>query len=143
MCCSLPYLRSYCMLPCSIFISPLQHVHCLANMSGLFDSNESDNDGDALGVEVAGPISSWNPDGISITTEFSNSKAILERRTSRRLSSSLQQRGRATILILLRSQAIIALGPRFLFAFTFVSIRNGSSGLVAIQRFLYASISSR
>ena len=57
---------SYCKLPCSIFISPLQHVH-LANMSGMFDSNESDNDGDDLCVEVAGP-----------STEFSNSKAILD-----------------------------------------------------------------
>ena len=36
-------------------------------MSGMFDSNESDNDGDDLCVEVAGP-----------STEFSNSKAILD-----------------------------------------------------------------
>ncbi len=55
----------------------LQHVH-LANMFCMFDSNESDNDGDDLCVEVAGPTSSWNPDGIAIATEFSNSKAILD-----------------------------------------------------------------
>ena len=44
----------------------------------MFDSNESDNDGDDLCVEVAGRGSSWNPDGIAIATEFSNSKAILD-----------------------------------------------------------------
>jgi hypothetical protein len=52
-----------------MFISLLQHVH-LANMSAMFDSNGSDNDGDDLCVEVAGPTSSWNPDGIAIATGF-------------------------------------------------------------------------
>ena len=47
-------------------------------MSGSIDSYESDNDGDDLCVDVAGPSTSWNPDGISIATEFSNSKAILD-----------------------------------------------------------------
>ena len=49
-------------------------------MSSMFDSNDihSDNDGDDLCVEVAGPVSSWNPDGIAIATEFRNSKAILD-----------------------------------------------------------------
>ncbi len=44
----------------------------------MFDSNESDNVGDDLCVEVAGPTSTWNPDGIAIATEFSNSKDILD-----------------------------------------------------------------
>lgn len=130
---------SYCKLPCSIFISPLQHVH-LANMSGMFESNESDNDGDDLCVEVAGPSTSWNPDGISIATEFSNSKAILD------AVDDLAHRFNKEVGLISSSYCVpwlLSHLAHVCYLPSFVSIRNGRSGLVAIPRSLYASISSR
>jgi hypothetical protein len=120
------------------FISRLQDVH-LANMSAMFDSNESDNDGDDLCVEVAGPTSSWNPYGIAIATEFSNSKAILD------AVDDLAHRFNIEVGLFSSSHCRPWLLSHltqvcYLLTFSLLSIRNGRSGWVAIPRSSYASI---